>query len=171
MKKTIEELREEHDAATEEQLIKAFTSKAEAWCSAAERCRSEVAAKLEKWLVDPATAQKVLEHLEKEGYVDEVRYASAFVHDKLKFDHWGRLKIAAALKQKRVAPAAVSKALDGIDEDEYAEVLKAVIKSKARTIKGASEYERRMKLLRSVASRGFEPALASALLDIPEEDF
>lgn len=148
--------------------------KAEAYCSVGERCRSEVLAKIGLWdktdELTSAAVSRIMEHLEKEGYLDENRYAVAFVHDKLMFCKWGRVKIRAALRQKSVQREAVDAALDGIDEDEYLGILRELIASKRREIRGATEYERSMKLLRSVAQRGFEPAIAARIADIQEAD-
>lgn len=148
--------------------------KAEAYCSAGERCRSEVLAKIGQWdgtkELTSAAVSRIMEHLEKEGYVDEARYAAAFVHDKLMFCRWGRLKIRAALRQKGVAKDAAEAALDGIDEDEYLDILRDVIASKRRDIHGATEYERAMKLLRFATQRGFEPGIAARIAGIQETD-
>ena len=155
--------------------------KAEAYCSAGERCRSEVLAKIGLWdktdELTSAAVSRIMEHLEKEpfeteyGVVGMVRdKKNAFEPDKLMFCKWGRVKIRAALRQKSVQREAVDAALDGIDEDEYLGILRELIASKRREIRGATEYERSMKLLRFVAQRGFEPAIAARIADIQETD-
>ena len=156
---------------------KEIQMKAEAYCSACERCRSEVAAKIAAYSakcpedeLDSDATERIITHLEREGYLNEERYAQTFVHDKLRFCKWGRLKIKAVLRQKGVAPDAVRQALDAIDPDEYACVLRDVIASRKRDIKGASDYERSMRLLRFLSQRGFEPSIASEFINLTEED-
>lgn len=143
--------------------------KAEAYCSSAERCRSEVVAKLSgRDGLSAESIEGIVEHLEKEGYLDESRYAAAFVHDKLRFCKWGRMKIKGALIQKGVPRDIIQRALDDIDGDEYEEVLRSVIDSKIRTLKCQSDYERSARLMRFAAQRGFEPSLAAGILNFSE---
>lgn len=143
-------------------------TRAEAYCSAAEHCRSEVRAMLERHGAEKPDIDRILDYLVREGFVDETRYARAFVHDKVRFAKWGRGKIAQALWQKRIDRDIVERALDSIDEEEYMAALKDVVKTKYRTVKGATEYERKMKTMKSVCTRGYEPALVRKVLDIPD---
>lgn len=141
---------------------------AERYCSGAEHCCQEVRAMLERHKAENVEIDNILKYLIREGYIDESRYARAFVHDKVRFAKWGRSKIAQALWQKRISQDVADKALSLIDEDEYMTALKDVVKSKYRTVKGATEYERKMKTMKSVCSRGYEPPLVRKVLDLSE---
>lgn len=143
-------------------------TRAEAYCSAAEHCRSEVRAMLERHGAEKPDIESIINNLVKEGFIDESRYASAFVHDKVRFAKWGRVKIAQALWQKRIPQDITDAALESIEDDEYLAALRDVVKAKFRTVKGATEYERKMKTMRSVCSRGYEPALVRKLLDLSD---
>lgn len=143
-------------------------TRAEAYCSAAEHCRSEVRAMLERHGAEKPDIERILDYLVKEGFIDESRYARAFVHDKVRFAKWGRGKIAQALWQKRVPQDVAEKAISSIDEEEYMTALKDVVKTKYRTVKGETEYERKMKTMKSVCTRGYEPALVRKVLDIQD---
>ena len=143
-------------------------TRAEAYCSAAEHCRSEVRAMLERHGAEKPDIESIINHLVKEGFIDESRYARAFVHDKVRFAKWGRVKIVQALWQKRIPQDITDAALESIDDDEYLAALRDVVKAKFRTVKGATEYERKMKTMRSVCSRGYEPALVRKLLDLSD---
>ena len=143
-------------------------TRAEAYCSAAEHCRSEVRAMLERHGAEKPDIESIINNLVKEGFIDESRYAHAFVHDKVRFAKWGRVKIAQALWQKRIPQDITDAALESIDYDEYLAALKDVVKAKFRTVKGATEYERKMKTMRSVCSRGYEPALVRKVLDLSD---
>jgi regulatory protein len=123
---------------------------------------------LERHGVEKPDIERILKHLVKEGYVDESRYAAAFVHDKVRFAKWGRVKIAQALWQKRIPSGVADEALSRIDEDEYMTALKDVVASRYRQTKGATEYERKMKTMKSVCSRGYEPALVRKVLDLSD---
>ena len=143
-------------------------TRAEAYCSAAEHCRSEVRAMLERHGAEKPDIESIINNLVKEGFIDESRYARAFVHDKVRFAKWGKVKIAQALWQKRIPQDITDAALESIDYDEYLAALKDVVKAKFRTVKGATEYERKMKTMRSVCSRGYEPPLVRKVLDLSD---
>lgn len=123
---------------------------------------------LERHKVEADEIALILKHLVKEGYVDEGRYADAFVHDKVRFAKWGRVKISQALWQKRIPADVADAALARIDEDEYMSALKEVAASRYRQTKGATEYERKMKTMKSVCSRGYEPALVRKVLNLQD---
>ena len=141
---------------------------AERYCSGAEHCCSEVRAMLERHGAEKEDIERILKYLIKEGYIDESRYASAFVHDKVRFAKWGRTKIAQALWQKRIPEQIAQDALSSIDQDEYMTALKDVAASRYRTMKGATEYERKMKTMKSVCSRGYEPSLVQKVLQFTD---
>ena len=123
---------------------------------------------LERHKVEADEIALILKYLVKEGYVDEGRYADAFVHDKVRFAKWGRVKIGQALWQKRIPADVADAALARIDEDEYMTALKEVVASRYRQTKGATEYERKMKTMKSVCSRGYEPALVRKVLNVQD---
>lgn len=146
---------------------------AERYCSGAEHCCLEVRQMLERRKAESADIERIIRYLIKEGYIDESRYAAAFVHDKVRFAKWGRAKIAQALWQKRIPAGVADAALASIDEDEYMAALKDVVASRYRQTKGATEYERKIKTMKSVCSRGYEPALVRRVLsmsDTPDID-
>ena len=146
---------------------------AERYCSGAEHCCLEVRQMLERRKAESADIERIIKFLIKEGYIDESRYAAAFVHDKVRFAKWGRAKIAQALWQKRIPAGVADEALASIDEDEYMAALKDVVASRYRQTKGATEYERKIKTMKSVCSRGYEPALVRRVLsmsDTPDID-
>lgn len=138
-----------------EQELEKLKCSAAAYCATAERCVSEVRAKLERSQASEEQQQTVIDYLVKQGYLDESRYARAFVHDKFRFAGWGRIKIRYALRMKRVDENAVSEALGTLDEEEYLERVKTLLAAKKRSLSGDARAIR-AKLLRFAASRGFE---------------
>ena len=146
---------------------------AERYCSGAEHCCLEVRQMLERRKAESTDIERIIKYLIKEGYIDESRYAAAFVHDKVRFAKWGRAKIAQALWQKRIPAGVADAALASIDEDEYMAAIKDVVASRYRQTNGATEYERKIKTMKSVCSRGYEPALVRRVLsmsDTPDID-
>ena len=136
---------------TEEQLFYRLS----ALCAKAEHCRQEMAAKMRTWQVPDDVQQRVIGRLADEHYIDDDRYARAFVHDKVRYAKWGRRKIEQALYMKRIPDDAIAAALDDVDTSEYVEILRPMLQAKAKSIKADSPYELEMKLMRFAAGRGF----------------
>lgn len=130
--------------------------KAEAYCAATEHCKDEVLRKLEQWGAPADAYESIIQHLEEENYLDEQRYAIAFVRDKYRFNQWGRMKIAQALKLKHVPSSCISKAMQEIDEEEYGAILASLLRKKRQGIKANNEYERNGKLIRFAVGHGYE---------------
>lgn len=134
-------------------------------CALRECCRQEIK---KKWLaggLDDSTCEHLLDRLEDEGFIDESRYARAFVHDKLEYDHWGRIKMTQALRLKGIRRSVIDEALaEKIDDEHYREVLRHILQQKFRTLNFDPDdreetYKAVQKLVRFAASRGFEPEL------------
>ncbi len=134
-------------------------NKAAAYCTLCERCISEVSTKLAAWGVPHGEQQKILEHLQQEGFIDEARYCRAFVNDKVRFNRWGRIKIRAALSEKRLPRELVNEAIENINEEQYMTALAEVIAAKRRELKGQDDYAAQQKIMRYAAGRGYEPSL------------
>ncbi len=136
-----------------------FYSWATSRCSQKEYCRSEIAQKLRTKGATSAEIEALLDRLETERYIDEARYARAFVSDKFRFDHWGRIKITYSLRQKGIDANTIDDALAQIDDDDYRQSLTDFIASRRRTTKADSSYALNQKIARAAITRGFEPQM------------
>ena len=134
-------------------------NKAASYCTLCERCISEVSAKLTAWGVLYAVQEEIITRLTNEKFIDEARYCRAFVNDKVRFNRWGRLKITAALRDKRLPQEYIKEAMDNIDEDAYQQSLQETIDIKRRELKGKDDFATQQKIIRHAASRGYEPSL------------
>lgn len=130
--------------------------KAEAYCAATEHCKDEVLRKLEQWGAPADAYESIIQHLEEGNFLDEQRYAIAFVRDKYRFNQWGKMKITQALKLKHVSSSCISKAMQDIDEEEYGAILVSLLRKKRQGIKANNEYERNGKLIRFAVGHGYE---------------
>jgi regulatory protein len=144
--------------------FKTALAKAMQMCSRRELCISDVETKLESWGAATPDVHKISDTLLKENFINEERFAKAFVRDKFNYNKWGKIKIASHLKAKRIPATVISSALDVIDNDEYVSVLETILKSHKRTIKAKNDYELKAKLIRFGLSRGFESFLLYELL-------
>lgn len=130
--------------------------KAESYCSVSEHCKDDVIRKLEQWGVSADAYDSIVAQLVKDRFVDEQRYAIAFVRDKYRFNQWGRIKITQALKMKHIATECISVAMEEVDEEEYLSILTSLLQKKQKGVKGTSDYERNGKLIRFAAGHGYE---------------
>ena len=122
--------------------------------------------KLVQWETPKEFVQPIIDKLIEEDYINEERFARAFVKDKFKFNHWGRVKIQTHLKALNISSDIIKKALDEINEQEYAEILDEIVEKKRKTIKKGTDYEIRAKLLWHALSRGFEYDIIATKLNI-----
>ena len=134
-------------------------------CARAEHCSHEIAEKLRKMHIEPSDAREIIEYLEENQYIDNRRFANAFVRDKVRFSGWGVNKIRGALIMKRIDSATIHESICNIDEEEYSEACKKAALSKARTL-DLRDYNDRNKLYRYLLSRGFETSVISKIIGI-----
>ena len=139
---------------------------AAARCARQECSRRDISTKLVGKGATAAEAREVVDRLVGEGFIDDARYARAFVADKFRFEHWGRVKISYMLHRKGLPDNVVDEALQQIDEAQYAETLKDFLEGKLRTVRAATPYALRQKVARAAISRGFEPDLVFQALDL-----
>ena len=94
--------------------------------------------------------------MEQVCYIDGLLYAKAFVRDKYRFNLWGRVKIVQSLRQKQLASADIHVAMEEIDDEEYLSILEHLLEKKLPSVKAKNPFERKGKLVRFAASRGYE---------------
>ena len=138
-------------------------------CARGEHCTSELREKMLRWGVDADEQEGVVAWLAEHHYVDDERFARAFVHDKLKYNRWGGRKIAQALYAKGVGRDISQAVLGEVGEEEYLEQLLPVMQGKLKSVKAGSDYERNQKLVAYAVSRGFSPSQAWKCLDTLKE--
>jgi regulatory protein len=138
--------------------------RAAALCSSQEQCSSHIREKLKSWKVSEQDAQKIIQALSREKFLDDKRYATFYVRDKFHLNGWGKVKIRAMLIQKEIPEADIEEALNQIDPELYKETCSRIISQKAATIKETNQFKRKGKLFRFAAQRGFESELIHQIL-------
>ena len=140
-----------------------------ALCAQAEHCQYEMLEKMRRWEVPEDAQARIMAKLIKERYVDDERYAQAFVKDKIRYNKWGRRKVEQALWQKRVDEDIRKRVLNDVNDDEYLSVLRPLLKQKRKTIKAKNDYELNQKLMRFAVGRGFTFDIIRQCMDIDDE--
>ena len=141
-----------------------------ALCAQAEHCQQEMRDKMRRWELDETVQNRIINRLIKERYIDDERYARAFVKDKIRYNKWGRRKVQQGLWQKRIDADIQQRVLDEIDEKEYLDILRPLLKQKRKSIRAASDYELNQKLVRFALSRGFTFDLIRQCLNVDDID-
>jgi regulatory protein len=131
--------------------------KLESYCAYQERCEFEIYSKLISLNAQEQEIKLVINHLIDAGFFNQNRFVDSFISGKLRSNKWGRLKIKAALIQKRVDKGLISIGLNKIDEKEYQTILKSLLSKKQKELeKEKDEWAKKQKLIRFLSSKGFE---------------
>lgn len=135
-----------------------------ALCSRREYCRSDIMKKVMTSLDgDREEAEKIVELLVSERYIDDLRYASAFARDKASLAGWGEVKIRYMLSSKGISKDVISRALEEIDQNKAGERLEKLMENKLRSLKDDPQV--RLKLLRFGLGRGYSYDEVSSVVE------
>lgn len=129
------------------------------YCAYQERCHSEVKEKLYQLGVWKKDHDEIIASLIEENYLNEERFAIAYVGGKFRAKQWGRVKIKYELKQKQVSDYCIKKAMKQIDEEEYLSVLNKLAKEKYAALKSEQYLVRKKKTMDYLLAKGFESDL------------
>ena len=129
-------------------------------CARSEKSSGDALRLMQQWQVPQSERQGVLDKLLKDRFIDDGRYAEAYVREKSRLSGWGARKIAMQLRQKSVNQSVIAEALKQLDSDAELPRLVEKLRRKARTTKYSSDYELRGKLLRYALSLGFDYDMA-----------
>jgi regulatory protein len=141
-------------------------ARAAALCDKCEQCSPDIIRKLAAWGIPASDTAKIIERLRQTRYLDDMRFARAYAHDKMAYSGWGRNKILQGLWAKRLGREYIEASCDELDEEEYNDIARRVIRSKVRSLpEGLSTYENRMKVMRFGVQRGFEARLVSQIIN------
>ena len=134
-------------------------------CARSEKSSGDALRLMQQWQVPHTERQGVLERLVKERFIDDGRYAEAYVREKSRLSGWGARKIAMQLRQKGVSQAIIDEALRQLDSNVELPRLVDKLRRKIRTTKYTSDYELRGKLMRYALSLGFDYDIAQRAVE------
>ena len=138
--------------------------RAASFCAESERNVAEVERKLRKWGVDDDDIDSIIDRLKSDDFLNEERYCKAYINDRFRLNHWGKVKIVYELKKRGLDKEYIDAALADIDDDEYIEVLKEVVEAKRQNLKDTDTYSASAKILRYALTRGFESDIVSKVI-------
>ena len=120
-----------------------------------EQCCEDMRKKMRQWELPEGAEEQILARLVGERFIDEQRFARAFVRDKFRYNGWGRVRIEYELKRRKIAQRHIEEALEELSTEDQLETLRELIRKKRPTVKGKNEYEICGKLIRFALGRGF----------------
>lgn len=129
-----------------------------ALCAKSEQAPADIRKKaLTAWGLSPDEADALVDALIEERYLDEARYAAAFVRDKFRFDHWGKMKIRQGLLAKQISERIALEALsDEINEADYLAACESALAAKVKTLPSPISTADVARLFRFAATKGYE---------------
>ena len=126
------------------------------FCSYRERCISEVEEKLKSLKVQKQNFPGIINQLQKDGYLDEERYAKAFAGGKFRLNRWGKKKIEYEMRMRGIPELTIQEGLAEIGDAEYLETLKELMVHKYQEIKSDDNVNIREKILNFAYGKGYE---------------
>ena len=133
--------------ANQELSKREWLDKCEAYCAKSEHCAADVRRKLYEWQTPAEIAEFIEQKLYANDFLNDARFCAAYVHDKVAYQSWGRLKIQAALRALQLPESEISQALKNIDETVYFGNLRKLIHSRS-----ADSEDKRLRFL---SQRGY----------------
>lgn len=134
------------------------------FCSYQDRCTAEVEEKLKEAELSQQEIDQIVDHLIDEKFLDDERFLRSFVLGKFRQKGWGKIKIKAALRLKKIVVYKIEEALNLIPEDEYLVQLEKYAQRKLQQLNEDDLSKKKEKLYRHLLSKGYESNLIMAIL-------
>ncbi len=125
-------------------------------CARAEKSSGDALRLMSRWGVPQGEREAVLERLIAEKFIDDRRFAQAYLREKLNLSGWGARKIAASLKAKGISSEIIAETLSEIDSSDMQSRLTSKIERKAKSVKYKDQYDLKSKLVRFGISLGYD---------------
>lgn len=136
-------------------------SRLQRYCTYQDRCHIEVERKLTEMRMIPQAKEQIIMSLIEDDYLNEERFALAFVKGKFRIKNWGRIRLKAELKKRKISKYLIKSALEQISEKDYLFTFEELANRKANSIKADSILLKKKKLADYLIYRGWESSLVN----------
>ena len=126
------------------------------FCAFQDRCQSEIRTRLIEHSVYGDALEEIIADLISDYFINEERFAKAYVRGKFRIKKWGKMKIIKELKFRRISAYSIKKGLTEIDYDVYLETLNLLLEKKDRTLRPKDKWDRRKRLTSYATQKGYE---------------
>lgn len=134
------------------------------YCAYQERSHKDVVDKLYKLGLYKSDVDQVVLELLQQDFLNEERFARAFVRGKFIYKKWGRVKIRVELKRRKISDYCIKKGLSEINGEKYEEVLLELLDKKIRSLKAIKGYQKNYKAAQFVMNKGYEGDIVWSLI-------
>ena len=126
------------------------------YCAYQDRSAKEVREKLKALTCPDEKISALIEELEAGNFIDEARFARAFVRGKFRFKKWGRMKIKMALGAKGISAVVAETIMnEELKGEEYEKIKQKLIEKKSKELADLPERERKIKLKQFLFRKGY----------------
>lgn len=136
-------------------------SRLQRYCTYQDRCHIEVERKLTEMRMIPQAKEQIIMSLIEDDYLNEERFALAFVKGKFRIKKWGRIRLKAELKKRKISKYLIKSALEQISEKDYLFTFEELANRRANSIKADSILLKKKKLADYLIYRGWESSLVN----------
>jgi regulatory protein len=133
--------------------------KLESYCAYQERCHKEVRTKLQNMRMIPEAIDAIMVHLIQHNFLNEERFAKAFVRGKFRIKKWGKNRLLRELKLREISKFSIAEALKEIDPEEYETTLQDLTLKRIAQVKEKDRYKKKKKVADYLLYRGWESHL------------
>ena len=130
--------------------------KAARYCSLQERSQQQVREKLWNSGVYGDEAEEIIAELISLDFINEERFARAYVRGKFRMKKWGRKKILQGLSQHKISDYCVKKGFEEIEPEDYANTLKEVYEKYSSKLSEKNTWKRKNKIVTYLLSKGYD---------------
>ena len=134
------------------------------FCAYRERAIVEVRKKMTDLEIPFSDQDQYIELLKEEKFLNERRYAVNLANGKFRNNAWGKHKIVARLKEKKISSADIDFAMMKLGEEEYEEKIIDLIHKKKRSYYHQNILVTRKKIADFLQRKGYEASLVWQLL-------
>jgi regulatory protein len=133
--------------------------KLESYCAYQERCHKEVRNKLRDMRMIPEAVDNIMVHLIQHNFLNEERFAKAYVSGKFRIKKWGKNRLVRELKFRAISKYSIDSALKEIDLDDYYKTLDELVQKRIAQVNEKNIYKKKKKVLDYLLYRGWESHL------------
>ena len=135
------------------------------FCAIQDRCQAEIRTRLIEHSIYGEALEQILAELISDDFINEERFAKAYVRGKFRIKRWGKMKIVKELKFRRISTYSINKGLKEIDYDEYLATLNHLLEKKNATVRSKDKWDKRKKLTSYASQKGYEYEVIKEVLN------
>ena len=117
----------------------------EHYCAYRERCHKEVHLKLKEMRMIPDAIDLIVHDLITHNYLNETRFAQAFVRGKFRIKKWGKNRLLRELKLRDISQYNIKIALKEISESDYLSTFHELSDKRWQQLNGEDNLQKKKK--------------------------